>query len=196
MMPKICHLAPRRATRAFASAALALTLFFGGEALARQTAEGGGAAREEAAALSVSQMRGRSEGYLADMREVLKDVLKVLEEARSERDIIKLNCVNEKLGQVKGLLKVSEQASVSLQEAGAKGDSETTRHEYTKIAIAREKVSQLRGEAEECIGQLAFVIDAESDVRVEIPSDLPDQDVDRAPFPVPPVVRPPAASQF
>ena len=48
------------------------------------------------------------------------DVLKSLEEARSEKDVLKLNCVNEKLTQIKGLLRVVQQSDVSLQEAVAK----------------------------------------------------------------------------
>ena len=54
------------------------------------------------------------------MREILSRVLKHLEEAREERDVIKLNCVNEKLTAIKGLLKISEQADVSMQEALAR----------------------------------------------------------------------------
>src|SRR5687767_415237 len=62
----------------------------------------------------------RSGDALARMRNVLKDVLAKLEEARSSKDVVKLNCVNEKLTQIKGFLRISEQADVALQEAVAK----------------------------------------------------------------------------
>ncbi|HEX4620056.1 MAG TPA: hypothetical protein VH208_00690, partial [Myxococcaceae bacterium] len=137
---------------------------------------------------------GPSSHPLQRMREVLKDVLGKLEEARNTKDVVKLNCVNEKLTQIKGLLRISEQADVSLQEAVAKKEASSAEHEYIKVTIARQKVDQLRAEAEECIGQLAFRTDENLTVEVETPQDLPQTDVTH-PQALPPVtVRPPPAS--
>lgn len=111
---------------------------------------------EEEQNLSPQQRVQRGAEHLNRMREVLKTVLKFLEEAREKRDVIKLNCVNEKLTAVKGLLKVSEQADVTMQEALARRDEETSRHEYDKISIARNKVDQLLGESEACVGELSI----------------------------------------
>src|SRR5688572_27228798 len=91
----------------------------------------------------------RSAEALARMRNVLKEVLAKLEEARNTKDVVKLNCVNEKLTQIKGLLRISEQSDVALQEAVAKKEASSAEHEYTKVMIARQKVDQLRAEAEE-----------------------------------------------
>lgn len=157
------------------------------------SAEAEPSARTEVQRMTPRQMVDRSEGYIGEMRTTLKDVLKILENARTEKDVVKLNCVNEKLTQVKGLVRVSEQSSISLQEAVAKQEIGDARHEYTKIAIAREKVQQLRAEAEECIGQLAFVIDQDMVVDVEVPEDLPEDDPVVPDVP-PVVVRPPPAS--
>lgn len=138
----------------------------------------------------------RSDESLSRMRAILKNVLKLLEDARREKDVVKLNCVNEKLTQIKGLLRVSEQASIGLQEAAARKDADGSEHEFAKINIAKIKVEQLRAESEECIGQLAYVIDEKTTVEVEAPTDLPNQDVtDRAP-PAPPPSRPPPASPY
>lgn len=114
----------------------------------------------------------RSADALTRMRQVLKDVLGKLEEARNTKDVVKLNCVNEKLTQIKGLLRISEQADVALQEAIAKRESSAADHEFTKVSIARQKVDQLRAEAEECIGQLAFRTDEKLTVEVQVPDDL------------------------
>ena len=139
------------------------------------------------------KIRRSSEG-LSRMRNVLKDVLGKLEEARNSKDVVKLNCVNEKLTQVKGLLRISEQADVSLQENVARHEASGADHEFTKVSIARQKVEQLRSEAEECIGQLAFRTDENLSVEVETPQDLPGGDP-TSPAPPPPVtVRPPPAS--
>ena len=149
----------------------------------------------KASGLSAPEMLDRADKDVARMKQVLKQVLGRLEEARGEKDIVKLNCVNEKLTQIKGLLKVAEQADISLQEAVARKD-EGADSDFAKVGIARGKVDQLRVEAEECVGQLAYVVDERTQVEVEVPKDLPRGDpTDREP-PPPPVVQAPPASRF
>lgn len=131
---------------------------------------------------------------LTKMRSALKDVLAKLEEARSSKDVVKLNCVNEKLTQIKGLLRISEQSDVQLQESVAKRETGTAEHEFTKVTIARSKVDQLRAEAEECIGQLAFRTDENLSVEVELPEYLPPGDLTATPPYTPIDARPPPAS--
>ncbi len=114
-----------------------------------------------------------SASSVAGMRSSLKGVLSMLEDARTTKDVVKLNCVNEKLTQIKGLLRISEQSDVALQEAIARKETSSAEHEFTKVSIARSKVDQLRAEAEQCIGQLAFRTDENVNVDVEIPDDLP-----------------------
>jgi hypothetical protein len=136
----------------------------------------------------------RSSDSLAKMRQALKDVLTKLEEARSSRDVVKLNCVNEKLTQVKGLLRISELADVAMQEAIAKKEDSAALHEYTKVSIATTKVNQLRAEAEQCLGQLAFRTDENLAVDVDVPEDLPKGDVTTPTSPPPTSTRAPSAS--
>jgi len=132
---------------------------------------------------------------LTKMRAALKGVLGKLEEARNTKDLVKLNCVNEKLTQIKGLLRISETSDVALQEAVAKRETATAEHEFTKVSIARSKVDQLRAEAEECIGQLAFRTDENLAVEVETPEYLPPGDLTTIPPPFPTIdSRPPPAS--
>lgn len=140
--------------------------------------------------------------HLARMKTSLKQVLGRVEEARNEKDVVKLNCVNEKLTQIKALLKVAEQADIALHEAISNRDA-GSESEFAKIGIARTKVEGLRSESEQCIGQLAYVVDEKTTVEVQQPA-LPDGDDDAArarerrrrgpPFPPPPIVRPPPAS--
>jgi hypothetical protein len=92
------------------------------------------------------------------------------------------------------LLRISEQADVSLQEAVAKRESSGAEHEYTKVTIARQKVEQLRAESEECIGQLAFRTDENLTVEVEVPDDLPIEDPTNPKEPPVVIVRPPVTS--
>jgi hypothetical protein len=117
-----------------------------------------------------------SSDSVAVMRVALKDVLQKLEEARNTKDVVKLTCVNEKLTQIKGLLRISEQSDVALQEAVARRESQSADHEFTKVTIARSKVDQLRAEAEQCMGQLAFRADENATIEVETPDYLPKGD--------------------
>ncbi len=130
----------------------------------------------EGSNLSDPEKIRRSSEAVAKMRGALKTVLVKLEEARNSKDVVKLNCVNEKLTQIKGLLRISEQSDIALQEAVAKKESATSEHEYTKVSIAVVKVNQLSAEAEECIGQLAFRTDENATTEVEEPDDLPKGD--------------------
>ena len=149
----------------------------------------------EGSNLSDPEKIRRSAEAVAKMRGALKAVLVKLEEARNSKDVVKLNCVNEKLTQIKGLLKVSEQADIAMQEAVARRD-ESAEGEFQKIGIARAKVDQLRSEVEECIGQLAFAVDEKTTVEVEQPKDLPITDMTQREPPAPIVSRPPPASRY
>jgi len=149
---------------------------------------------ERASEVPDAEKLTRSTAAVARMRTVLTEVLGRLEEARATKDVVKLNCVNEKLTQVKGLLRISEQSDVALQEAVSKKDSTAAEHEYSKVAIARNKVDQLRTEAEQCIGQLAFRTDENLTVEVEVPSGLPTEDPTNPPAPPLPTSNPPPAS--
>jgi hypothetical protein len=149
---------------------------------------------ERAAEIPDAEKLSRSNAAVGRMRSVLTEVLGRLEEARATKDVVKLNCVNEKLTQVKGLLRISEQSDVALQEAIAKKDTTAAEHEYSKVSIAKNKVEQLRTESEQCIGQLAFRTDENLTVEVEVPSGLPTEDPTNPPAPRPPTDRPPPAS--
>ncbi len=141
---------------------------------------------------------------LARMKTSLKQVLARVEEARNEKDVVKLNCVNEKLTQMRALLKVAEQADLALREAMTRKDpaGET---ELVKVGIARSKADRLRAESEQCIGRLAYVVDDKTTVEVQQPANLPgeaseDEARERRrrgpPYPAPPIVRPPNASPW
>ena len=152
--------------------------------------------------LSDSDKLEKSAEHLAQMKAAMRQVLGEVEDARAAKDIVKLNCVNEKLTQIKTLLKVAEQADISLHEAISAND-EGADSEFAKVGIARTKVEGLRTDSDRCIGQLAYVVDEKTTVEVQQPSDLPGRsEWDRfrehgAPWGgPPPVVRPPAASPW
>jgi len=122
-----------------------------GVASAQQPAGGSDAGKLDAAADNLNRMKAS-----------LNLVLNRAEQARNEKDVVKLNCVNEKLTQIKSLIGVAERADLALHESVA-----------SKDAIARTKVDRLRSEAEQCVGQLAFNVEEHTTVEVEQPASLP-----------------------
>ena len=102
---------------------------------------------------SPAQMRKEAEESAQEMKGAVKKILGLIEKARAARDIVLLNCLNEKLTQMKALVRVSDQANLNLQEFLAKDQVEGAVHERRKIALADEKVKGLLGEAESCLGE-------------------------------------------
>lgn len=132
---------------------------------------------------------------ISGMREILSRVNKLVEEARSERDALRLNCVNERKTQIAGLVKVAELSLEELRAAAREKQPEAVDHEYNKIVIARGKVDSYKTEAEQCIGSLAFY-DAYDKVErsFTVSSDMPLTDTTAADPVPPPVFKPPPAS--
>ena len=130
------------------------------------------------------------------MREQAGQVDKLVAQARDEKDIVKLNCVNEKLNQVHGLLRVSEQSADELHQAAAQHEDDAADHAWAKVSIAGRRIQQLRQDAEQCIGQLAFYNDDKTVVTVEVPAGLPSNDPTLVPVPGGVESRPSPASGF
>lgn len=149
----------------------------------------------DAQALSLQEKQRRVEESLSDLRDALRRVTDILAEARSSKDIVQLNCVNEKLTQLKGLLKISEDASVKMYDAIASGTEDVINHEFTKIVVAHQKGMALRAEAEQCVGELS-VYSGDTDITVEIDEDIPENDPTTPTPPPPGPVVPPVASAF
>lgn len=104
---------------------------------------------------------------LEEMRAALSRAMDVLAKARESKDVIRLNCVNEKLTPMKGILKIAEDALIGLQENIATGNVEAASYEYSKIRISHEKVSTLMVQAVNCIGaEATYTGDTEVDLDV------------------------------
>lgn len=122
---------------------------------------------QEARALSSPERVEQAQARVEAMQAVLASTNELLEKVRQEeQDLIKLNCINEKLAAMKGFIKVSEQSYVNLTEAVSRSDIEAEVHHYTLIAIANQKVQDLGDEALTCVGETqVFAGDTEVDRR-------------------------------
>ena len=150
----------------------------------------------KASKLSDAEKIENASTYLGEMKDVLSAVLELLKDARDEKDVIKLNCINEKLTSIKGLIRISEQADITLQAAVAQGERDTATHEFHTIAISHQKIKILKTEAEQCVGELAFAV-GKTTVEVEVDKDMvPEQDPTKVELPETEIIRPPAASPY
>jgi len=153
------------------------------------------AASPGAKSLSPQEMIAQAKEFLGKMQQVLQRVVQLQEVARKQKDIIKLNCVNDKLVQIKGNMNVAESATTNLHEAVARGDDAQRQHEFTRVSLTHQKVQVLGTEAENCIGEdLTYV--GETEVKVEIDPSVPEADPTGEVKPEPVIERPPVASPF
>jgi hypothetical protein len=138
---------------------------------------------------------------LKDIKKQVERVNASAEQARKEKDVGKLNCLNAQLTQMRALARVAQLASEALVDAGGKQDPATANTQFARVIIAGEKVQRMGREADICLGQLAFLLDGRTSVDYEPAKGLPSRDVTlRRPMATqavaPPIVRPPAASAY
>lgn len=136
----------------------------------------------EVANLSGEEKLERSVEKIDTMKEVLSDTTALVEKVRKEeKDILKLNCVNEKQAAIRGFVKVGEQSYAKLKEAVNTDDEKSENHHYTLISIAGQKTNNLGEEAKVCAGEvLRFAGDTvvETEIDPDIAENNPTEDID------------------
>jgi hypothetical protein len=172
-----------------------IALLGGTGALASTDAVDAGIDFRKSITLSPQETMTQSKDYYKKMQETQRRVQQLQSKAKKDKDMVKLNCVNDKLTQLNGHLTVSDQAMSSLSLDIAKGDDTARQHEFTRMTILYQKVVTLGTEAEQCIGEDVSYVGATT-VNVEIDPSIPPTDPTEPELPVPVVTRPPEASPF
>jgi hypothetical protein len=145
--------------------------------------------------LSPQEMLGQGKEYFKAMNDTLAHIQTLQQTARRQKDIIKLNCVTDKLVQAKVNVNIAEQAMTTLQENISHSDEGGRTHEFTRLTIVNQKVLVLGTEAENCIGEdLSFV--GATRVDVEVDPGIPTTDPTTPGTPGIDVSRPPPASNY
>ena len=145
--------------------------------------------------LTPQETIAQSKDYYKKMQETQRRVTQLQSKAKKDKDMVKLNCVNDKLTQLKGHMTVADQSLSTLSVDVAKGDDGARQHEFTRITILYQKVVTLGTEAEQCIGEDVSYV-GPTTVDVEIDPSVPPGDPTIPDLPVPVVTRPPEASPF
>jgi hypothetical protein len=143
--------------------------------------------------LTPQEMIKTGNDYFKGMNDTVKRITDLQAQSKRQKDIIRLNCVTDKLVQSKVNMTIAQQAMAALQENIARADEGGRTHEFTRLTIVNQKVQVLGAEAENCIGEdLSFV--GATRVDVEIDPNLPQIDVTQPAAPQIDVERPGAAS--
>jgi hypothetical protein len=177
------------------SPVVVIALLGGTGALASSDATDAGIDFRKSITLSPQETVSQSKDYYKKMQETQRRVQQLQTKAKKDKDMVKLNCVNDKLTQLQGHMKVTDQSMSSLTLDIAKSDDAARQHEFTRLTILYQKVVTLGTEAEQCIGEDVSYVGA-TRVDVEIDPSIPATDPTDPPLPVPIVQRPPEASPF
>jgi hypothetical protein len=125
------------------------------------------------ATLSAEQMKQEAATYLPQMEQGGGTVRRQLEEARAARDVVKVQCLNDKLTQLDVAIRSARDRYASFMVAVDRGDTERARHEFTVLQVLRDRGQELVAEAAQCIGEETGFM-GESRLTVEIEPGMPD----------------------
>jgi len=135
--------------------------------------------------------------YRRQMESIALQVKVQADQARAEKDVIRLNCLLDKLTQVRVNGNIMDQSLQALQDDVSRNDESAELHEYTRITIINQKAQVLRTEADACVGAETSYV-GHTKLVVESPAGL-DSTVDQPTPAAPPisiVERPTVASPF
>lgn len=152
--------------------------------------DAGSAGIKKATDSSGDKMFEQAKVYLQKMQNALRRGEKQREDAKQQKDLIKLNCLGEKMLQAEGHLKESEQSLSALSDAVVRNDTAERNHESSRIRIFYQKVLVLSTEADNCAGdETAYV--GPSQIEVEVDPTIPQGDPTDPGLPTPNFTMPP-----
>jgi hypothetical protein len=174
-------------------------LFLASAALAAPGDQGGAVdlpSSAKRASMSPQDSLTQSRDFYSRMQDDLRAVTKLQDEAQKRKDVIKLNCVNDKLTQIRGHIAVADRSIANLEDYVKQNDDGGRQHEFTRMTILYQKVEGLKQEAHTCVGEDIPVLGVDR-LQVEVDPNLSPEDPADHPPPKPfPTDRPPEESPF
>jgi len=153
-------------------------------------AQAGGGAPADASAgvarqvtLSPQEQVAQADAFVQRMESTRSSVRRQLETARTQRDVVKVLCLNDKLNQIDVAIRSARERKQSLEAAAARNDADLASHEFTILTVLRQRSDQLTAEANQCIGEEGVSIDEAAvnvtveDIPKEDPSEYPASDI-------------------
>jgi hypothetical protein len=104
--------------------------------------------------LTIPEMQAKIVEFGRATEEDQRHVLRLRIAARKDKDVIKLNCLNDKFLQIKALLNIIEAAWIDFDNAVTGSNIDEQHYQYTRISTSAENIRQLREEANACAGEI------------------------------------------
>ena len=160
-----------------------------------QTAAGGegapGGAEAEVrrlADITDADMLAEAEAVEGRATRLSSRMMRMLDESRQDRDIIRVTCLNAKLTETHATQSSIEARAAAVRESINSGDSSRRNHEYTVLSVLGQNLNRLEQEANQCVGADVYETGS-TRVETEIADGTPDEDIsdipDEQPLPVP-----------
>jgi hypothetical protein len=105
---------------------------------------------ERVANASSSEKVSYANAAVAEMNSAVKGVTKLVDAARRDADLDRVQCLNNRLVSLNSLLQVSETAQSEMEAQIAEGDEAGANSSVRQLAVALTKTRQLQAEAEGC----------------------------------------------
>lgn len=137
--------------------------------------------------LSPKQQVDVANATLAEATNTCATQAQALQSAKSEKDIIRATCVDDKLAQCEANLQNLKRRQAALNDAIQANDAGSRNHEFAVIGVLSQKFKMLQQAANQCVGQDLFDT-GDTKVRQEVDLFAPDADpAFVAPVPEPPI---------
>ena len=125
--------------------------------------------------MSIEELDGAANEMVKKMEERLTLRFQLLEQSISSSDVAATAIRTEAITAIKGLVKLSEENYMTLQQKRAEKDRDGEVHEYVKISIAAAKVAELYAQVKTASGidvdlestQVESTLDIESSIPVD-----------------------------
>lgn len=103
--------------------------------------------------LTLPEMIARAETIDAQIKGDMRHVLHLQAKARQEKDVIKLNCINDKLVQLKAQVNIFDAAHASLTAGLESATAENKQGTFGEVTETGSQIKTLRAEADICVGE-------------------------------------------
>lgn len=137
------------------------------------------------ASTSHEDKKARAGSMLKEMADAFARASELLAEAVSAKDVVRKNCVEAKLNDIKTLLGVAQDSRVTLFDAIADQNKDVANHAFTKISVSYQMTLIRRAEADKCVGENTIFV-GETEVEVEEDPNSRSGDPTDTPFDVAP----------
>ena len=135
--------------------------------------------------LSPQEQVAQADGFVSRMEATRNSVARQLATARTQRDVVKVLCLNDKLNQIDVAIRSAKERKSALEAAAQRNDADLANHEFTILTVLRQRTDQLTAEANQCIGEEGLTVDEaavtytyDNPSPPEDPSEYPSNNVD------------------